>query len=192
MRVWIFNNVEYCIRFCVKWEGSGENSWKKTWCPRKNCWWEQVFISVFQVGIEAWKNARDSTGLTPHDYACIRGHYSYVHLVQRKLDKKSGNGHIILDIPTTAPENNSGKAVKFATFNTEANMARSLRRCGQCEQKLAHGSPQASLSMYRPAMISLVLIAAVCVCAALLFKSSPEVLCSTRPFRWDVLEYGSQ
>ena len=40
-------------------------------------------------------------------------------------------------------------------------------------------------------MLSMVAIAAVCVCVALLFKSSPEVLFVFRPFRWELLDYGS-
>jgi hypothetical protein len=40
-------------------------------------------------------------------------------------------------------------------------------------------------------MLSMVAIAAVCVCVALLFKSSPEVLYVFQPFRWELLKYGS-
>ncbi|KAL3515740.1 hypothetical protein ACH5RR_022642 [Cinchona calisaya] len=70
------------------------------------------------VGVEAWRIARESTGLTPNDYACLQGHYSYIHLVQKKI------------------------------------------------------------------------IAAVCICMALLFKSSPEVDYVYGPLRWECLEYG--
>ncbi|KAK4478361.1 hypothetical protein RD792_017651 [Penstemon davidsonii] len=144
------------------------------------------------VGIEAWKNARDSTGLTPHDYACFRGRYSYIHLVQRKLNKKSENTHIVLDIPGALVEQKT-KAVKFAAFETVGNVGRPRpTHCGQCKQKMARGSFRGSLAVYRPAMLSMVAIAAVCVCAALLFKSSPEVLYSLRPFRWELLHYGAQ
>ncbi|KAL0368149.1 UNVERIFIED_CONTAM: Squamosa promoter-binding-like protein 1 [Sesamum calycinum] len=122
------------------------------------------------VGIEAWKKARDSTGLTPHDYACLRGHYSYVHLVQRKLNKKSRR--------RTSCCGHSREGVGI--------------QCRECEQKLSYGRWRASVTIYRPAMVSMVAIAAVCVCAALLFKSSPEVLYSFRPFRWELLKYGSE
>ncbi|KAK6146267.1 hypothetical protein DH2020_020136 [Rehmannia glutinosa] len=149
------------------------------------------------VGIEAWKNARDSTGLTPHDYACLRGHYSYIHLVQRKVNKqKSGNEQVVLDIPGYFLDNsikqkvaNATKSAKLAAFQTEKNTG---RPCRKCEQKLDYGRPRASVMIYRPAMLSMVAIAAVCVCAALLFKSSPEVLYSLRPFRWEQLKYGSE
>ncbi|KAG8372814.1 hypothetical protein BUALT_Bualt12G0106200 [Buddleja alternifolia] len=144
------------------------------------------------VGVEAWKNARDSTGLTPHDYACFSGHYSHINLVQRKLDKKSGKGQVIVDIPAALLDGSIKQKIgnprmlsKWAAFQTEKN-------CRQCDQKLAYGRLRGSLRIYRPTMLSMVAIAAVCVCAALLFKSSPEVLCSFRPFRWELLKFGSQ
>lgn len=144
------------------------------------------------VGIEAWKTARDSTGLTPNDYACMRGHYSYIHLVQRKISKKSESGHVVLNIPNTFMDCKPSEGLKPAKFTSldsiEAKAAQ--RHCRLCEQKLAYGTSRTSL-VYRPVMLSMVAIAAVCVCVALLFKSSPEVLCVFRPFRWELLEYGA-
>ncbi|KAL2464455.1 Squamosa promoter-binding-like protein 1 [Forsythia ovata] len=153
------------------------------------------------VGIEAWKGARDSTGLTPYDYACFRGHFSYIHIVQRKINKKAGNGHVV-DIPGTlldgsikhkVPNNAEKSAKSAATFESEMGVGRANERhCRQCEQKLRYGSPsRSSLAIYRPAMLSMVAIAAVCVCVALLFKSSPKVLYVFQPFRWEQLKYGS-
>ncbi|KAL0433864.1 UNVERIFIED_CONTAM: Squamosa promoter-binding-like protein 1 [Sesamum latifolium] len=151
------------------------------------------------VGIEAWKKARDSTGLTPHEYACLRGHYSYVHLVQRKLKKKAGDGQVVVDIPGALIEGNDvkqkiGKGSKWrkmGVLETEKGVG-IQQQCRECEQKLSYGRWRASVTIYRPAMVSMVAIAAVCVCAALLFKSSPEVLYSFRPFRWELLKYGSE
>lgn len=141
---------------------------------------------LVQVGIEAWKSARDSSGLTPHDYACLRGHYSYIHLVQRKLNKKGqGHGHVVVDIPGGGGVDKSKTMVKFAPLESE-------KQCRQCEQKLIYARHRGSVNIYRPAMVSMVAIAAVCVCTALLFKSSPEVFCSFHPFRWELLKYGSQ
>lgn len=128
------------------------------------------------MGIEAWKTARDSSGLTPHDYACVGGHYSYIHLVQRKTNKKSRMGHVAVDIPG-----------KYRALESEKKMG-----CRQCEQKMGYIRQRASVRIYRPAMVSMVAIAAVCVCTALLFKSSPEVFSSFHPFRWELLKYGSQ
>ncbi|KAK3025322.1 hypothetical protein RJ639_043831 [Escallonia herrerae] len=148
------------------------------------------------VGIEAWRSARDSTGLTPNDYARMRSHYSYIHLVQKKINMKSGSGHVVLDIPGSLLDYNIKqkladlhKSAKVASFETEKR--RLPKHCKLCEHKLAYGGARTSLAIYRPAMLSMVAIAAVCVCVALLFKSSPEVLYVFQPFRWELLKYGS-
>ncbi|CAA2972129.1 squamosa promoter-binding 1 [Olea europaea subsp. europaea] len=153
------------------------------------------------VGIEVWKGARDSTGLTPYDYACFRGHFSYINLVQRKINKIAENRHIV-DIPGTlldgiikhkVPNDAEKSAKSSATFESEKGVGRANERhCQQCEQKLRCGrSSRLSLAIYRPAMLFMVAIAAVCVCVALLFKSSPEVIYVFQPFRWEQLKYGS-
>ncbi|CAK9160706.1 unnamed protein product [Ilex paraguariensis] len=152
------------------------------------------------VGIKAWRSARDSTGLTPNDYACLRGRYLYIHMIQKKINEKSGSGHVMLDIPGALLGCNmkqkladGHKSGKVASFETEkAVMIANKKRCKLCEQKLAYGSGRTSLAIYRPAMVSIVAIAAVCVCVALLFKSSPEVHCVFQPFRWELLKYGSR
>nr|AUW52984.1 squamosa promoter binding-like protein 12b [Petunia x hybrida] len=145
-----------------------------------------------EVGIEAWKSARDSTGLAPNDYACLRGHYSYIHMVQKKINEKPGDEHVVLNIPGSLLDNSlkqklsdGHRSVKVASLQTEKS------QCRQCKQKLSYGNSGSSLALYKPAMLSMVAIAAICVCVALLFKSSPEVLYSFRPFRWEQLKYGS-
>lgn len=142
------------------------------------------------MGIEAWKNARDSTGMTPNDYASMQGRYSYIHLVQRKISKKLESGHVVVDIPGAILDSNSKqkqsdghRSSKVASFDTEKFEIKALMRgdCKLCSQKLAYGSTRSLV--YRPAMLSMVTIAAVCVCVALLFKSS---LC-----QWEQLKFGS-
>ncbi|MCD7450350.1 hypothetical protein HAX54_005552 [Datura stramonium] len=153
-----------------------------------------------EVGVEAWKSACDSTGLTPSDYACLRGHYSYVHMVQKKIKQKPGDGHVVLDIPGSLLDSNLKQklsdahgSVKVTSLQTEKPLGTPIhRQCRQCKQKLSYGrNSGTSLAIYKPAMLSMVAIAAICVCVALLFKSSPEVLYSFRPFRWELLKYGS-
>ncbi|OIT02312.1 PREDICTED: squamosa promoter-binding-like protein 1 [Nicotiana attenuata] len=147
-----------------------------------------------KVAIEAWKNTRDSTGFTPEDYARLRGHYSYIHLVQRKISKKATSGHIVVDIPIVPSiENSNQKEEEFATNSLEISMTERRpisRPCGLCHKKLAYGSRSRSL-LYRPAMFSMVAMAAVCVCVALLFRGSPEVLYIFRPFRWEMVDFGT-
>ncbi|KAI4331007.1 hypothetical protein MLD38_029239 [Melastoma candidum] len=146
------------------------------------------------VGVEAWKTARDSTGSTPEDYARLRGHYSYIHFVQKKINKRSRPLHAVVDIPSVTPEEsidqNQSKGPKASLEIGNLRHGSSQQSCGQCSQKLTYGLRGRSL-LYRPTMLSMVTIAAVCVCVALLFKSCPEVLYVFRPFRWEMLEYGS-
>lgn len=140
-----------------------------------------------QVGIEAWKTSRDSSGLTPYDYACLRGYHSYIHLIQRKINKKDENAHTV-DIPE---EKDGLKSLKIVGMQVEKmEMNRLQGHCKLCKFKLVYGQRRTSMA-YRPAMLSMVAIAAICVCVALLFKSSPEVLYVFRPFRWELLKYGS-
>ncbi|KAK8639625.1 hypothetical protein V6N13_137998 [Hibiscus sabdariffa] len=149
-----------------------------------------------KVGIKAWKSAQDSTGSTPEDYARLRGHYSYIHLVQKKINKRPPSGHVVLDIPDALPNcSTSQKQNRDSTSSFELGHLelRSMKQqCKLCDQKLAYGYATASRSLvYRPAMLSMVAVAAVCVCVALLFKSCPEVLFVFRPFRWELLDYGT-
>lgn len=149
-------------------------------------------FAPIQVGVEAWKSARDDLGLTPNDYACLRGHYSYIHLVQRKSAGKSEGGHVILDVLTNSKQKPLEGPRSTKTFRLESNKTEhglSRLHCKLCEQKIPCRSTRTSL-VARPAMVSLVAIAAVCVCAALLFKSLPEVRCTFRPFLWEDLKYG--
>ncbi|PPS08029.1 hypothetical protein GOBAR_AA12622 [Gossypium barbadense] len=159
---------------------------------------DQSYNDELILDIEAWKSAQDCTGLTPNDYARLQGHYSYIHLVQRKINKKSECGYVVLDIPGTPLDCNSKQKLSDGTRSAMAvsleiqKIKKKPRQdgCKACEKKLAYGNRTTSL-LYRPTMLSMVAIAAVCVCVALLFKSSPEVLYVFRPFRWELLKYGS-
>ncbi|KAF5806219.1 putative transcription factor SBP family [Helianthus annuus] len=137
------------------------------------------------VGLDAWRNSRDSSGLTPYDYASLRGHYNYIHLVQRKINRKKG--HVVVDMPP--PHKVSGFETEKAVVVRPVVVQKS---CNQCERKLAYyGGGRSSLAIYKPAMLSMVAIAAVCVCVALLFKSSPQVMYVFQPFIWERLKYGA-
>jgi hypothetical protein len=144
------------------------------------------------VGIGAWKNARDSTGFTPEAYARLRGHYSYIHMVQKKINKRPATkaGHVIVNIPGVKSDTNVNQKQNNKLTAASFEIGRVNGSCKLCDQKLAYRTAHRSL-VYRPAMLSMVAIAAVCVCVALLFKSCPEVLYVFRPFRWEMLEYGT-
>lgn len=151
------------------------------------------------MGIEAWKSALDSSGSTPEDYARLRGHYSYIHLVQRKINKRSTTTeHVVVDMPNNVNDlsGNQKQNSELRSSSSSLEIERPQLKwnhpgqCRVCDRKVGYGSRSRSL-LYRPAMLSMVAIAAVCVCIALLFKSSPEVVYIFRPFRWELLEYGT-
>ena len=148
-----------------------------------------------QVGIEAWKNACDNTGSTPEDYARLRGHYSYIHLVQKKINKRKGAAHVVVDIPSSVTECNTNQKQNESSTSFEIAKAEATSvqgQCRLCDNKLYCRTTAIGRSLvHRPAMLSMVAIAAVCVCVALLFKSSPEVLYVFRPFRWESLDFGT-
>ncbi|KAL0420180.1 UNVERIFIED_CONTAM: Squamosa promoter-binding-like protein 1 [Sesamum radiatum] len=144
-----------------------------------------------KVGIGAWKSALDSTGFTPEDYARLRGHYSYIHLVQRKINRRVSSGHVVVDISDTVSESSINQKPNMeppASF--EIAIKGIQRPCGVCAQNMVHRTGSRTL-LYRPAMLSMLAIAAVCVCVAILMKSLPRVLFVFRPFSWEMLEYGS-
>jgi len=135
--------------------------------------------------------------LTPYDHASLRGYYSYIQLVQKKISNTCKSEHV-LNIPGTLVDSNikqkqsdGHRSSKVSSLQTEKiETTAMLRHCGLCQQKLAYGGVRSAV-VYRPAMLSMVAIAAVCVCVALLFKSSPKVYYVFQPFSWELLEYGS-
>ncbi|CAD6231743.1 unnamed protein product [Miscanthus lutarioriparius] len=151
-----------------------------------------------QLGIKAWKNARDATGFTPEEYARQRGHVSYIQMVQDKIDRRVSRDHVSVTIPTTIDtvgKHASGlKSADQITFGVEKhlsiNQTSGCRQCVQQVQQLAFFHPRTNMFLSnRPAMLSLVAIAAVCVCVGLLMKSPPQVACM-RPFLWDDIRWG--
>ncbi|XP_008810336.2 squamosa promoter-binding-like protein 6 [Phoenix dactylifera] len=151
------------------------------------------------IGIKAWKNAHDSTGFTPEDYAHARGHKSYVEMVQEKIDKQPGKGHAVVDIPGKPPAPDSHKLSDGPNFGKLSGFEMSMNKvgpaqqiyCNRCSQQLVYRSSAARTLLYRPAMLSMVGIAAVCVCVGLLLKGPPEVFYVFPQFRWELLGYGT-
>lgn len=154
-----------------------------------------------QLGIKAWKNARDDTGLTPEDYAQKRGHISYIQMVQHKIDQRLPKAHVSVAIPsrpsatdTVGKHTNQIKPTDQTTFDVEKSR-QSINQplsCGQCAHQVHQLTNRPRTNKYlstRPAMLSLVAIAAVCVCVGLILKSPPHVGCM-KPFLWEKILWG--
>ncbi|XP_064994896.1 squamosa promoter-binding-like protein 6 isoform X1 [Musa acuminata AAA Group] len=146
------------------------------------------------LGIKAWKNVRDCVGFTPEDYALAQGHDSYIRLVQKKIDKQHHQSQVVLNIPGVVSYElvdalKSGKPNLFQI--TKSCLSRERQPyCNRCSQKIAYPNSVARTILYRPVMLSLVGIAAVCVCMGLLFKTPPQVFYVFPSFRWELLDYG--
>lgn len=154
-----------------------------------------------QYGLKAWKTARDSTGFTPEDYAFARRHGSYITLMQNKIDKIATKFDVAVTIPsrlslppdpTSHKQSKKLKSGKLFGLEIDASKSKPSRRpyCKLCDHPMAYRSAGGRSLVYRPVLLSMVGIAAVCVCVALLFKGPPEVLFVYPPFRWELLEYG--
>uniref|UniRef100_A0A0C9RMY9 TSA: Wollemia nobilis Ref_Wollemi_Transcript_9851_4110 transcribed RNA sequence n=1 Tax=Wollemia nobilis TaxID=56998 RepID=A0A0C9RMY9_9CONI len=61
--------------------------------------------------------------------------------------------------------------------------------CKLCNQQQL-SKRRTSTLVYRPAMLSMVAIATVCVCVTLLLKGPPQVLFVMPPFRWEAIGFG--
>lgn len=153
-----------------------------------------------QLGITAWGSARDSTGFSPEDYARSRGYESYLQLVQKKINRQFDKGSVVLDISGSSLATNSSQkqldnlcSSKLSGFQIDMRKMEQIIRpaCKLCAQQVIYRSPVGRSLLYRPVMLSMVGIAAVCVCVGLLLKSPPLVLYLNHPFRWESLGYGS-
>ncbi|KAK1317504.1 Squamosa promoter-binding-like protein 1 [Acorus calamus] len=151
-----------------------------------------------QLGIQSWKTIRDATGYTPEDYARSKGHNSYIDLLQKKTDTGKPEPdqeprHVVLDIPTiiamgVPKEADAGKQLAF-------QMEKPVLSCKLCinqqQQRMAYRDMGRRSLFYRPMMLSMVGIAAVCVCVGILLKGPPEVWCAYPPFRWEMIGFGT-
>ncbi|KAK3164172.1 hypothetical protein QOZ80_1AG0013720 [Eleusine coracana subsp. coracana] len=149
-----------------------------------------------QMGINVWKNARDATGFTPEDYARKRGFISYIQMVQEKIDQRIPKAHLSVAIagrPCTidivGKHTSRLNSTDKITFDVEKCSIKQPLSCNQCVQQLRYRPQTSRFLSNRPAVLSLVAIAAVCVCVGLLMKSPPYVGCM-RPFLWEHIKWG--
>lgn len=132
-------------------------------------------------------------GLTPNDYATLKHHYSYINLVQSKLTarRKPYSPQLILDMPQPIiglPKNRTTPT----SLQTKTHGGSGQGQCELCKyRKPARFQITKACLPYRPTLVSVLSIAALCVCVALLFRGSPEVIYIFRPFRWETVKYGS-
>ncbi|KAK1292238.1 Squamosa promoter-binding-like protein 1 [Acorus calamus] len=85
-------------------------------------------------------------------------------------------------------EADAGKQLAF-------QMEKPVLSCKLCinqqQQRMAYRDMGRRSLFYRPMMLSMVGIAAVCVCVGILLKGPPEVWCAYPPFRWEMIGFGT-
>ncbi|KAM3279794.1 hypothetical protein ACQJBY_046895 [Aegilops geniculata] len=147
------------------------------------------------VGLNAWRNARDEIGFTPEDYARQRGNDAYINLVQKKIDRHLGKGHVVLGVPSSmCPGITDG--VKAGDISLEICKAMpmtttSATRCNICSrQGKMYPNSLARTFLYRPAMFTVMGVAVICVCVGILLHTLPKVYAAPN-FRWELLERGA-
>ncbi|RLN38687.1 squamosa promoter-binding-like protein 6 [Panicum miliaceum] len=142
------------------------------------------------VGISVWSNARDETGFTPEDYARQRGNDAYLNLVHKKIDKHLGKGHVVLGVPSSMcsviPD---GAKPGDVSLEICRPMSASVPRCLLCTQQALYPNSGARNFLYRPAMLTVMGVAVVCVCVGILLHTFPRVYAAPT-FRWELLERG--
>ncbi|CAM0881042.1 unnamed protein product [Alopecurus aequalis] len=154
-----------------------------------------------QIGLKTWKNARDATGYTPEDYARRRGHISYIQMVENKINSRLPEAHVSVSMTsspstthTTKKHGDRSKSIDQTAFHVEKSkyndkQSPSCRQCVQLQNIAYHPRPSRFLSN-RPAVLSLVAIAAVCVCVGLIMQSPPTVGGLRSPFDWNSMRWG--
>ncbi|CAN6297179.1 unnamed protein product [Urochloa humidicola] len=143
------------------------------------------------VGISAWSNARDETGFTPEDYARQRGNDAYLNLLRRKIDKHLGKGHVVLGFPSSmCSVITDGLKPGDVSLEICRPMSASVPSCRLCTQQArVYPNSVARTFLYRPAMLTVMGVAVVCVCVGILLHTFPRVYAAPT-FRWELLERG--
>lgn len=140
---------------------------------------------IFQVGLKAWKTVKDGNHQTPDDYARERSFDLYRLLVQKKLDQKHENPHVVIGIPEEVSNSStfgiSGKSV----------VPPPRQHCNLCTRQVQYRTAVTRTFLYRPALLTMVGIAAVCVCVGILLHTPPKVRFVVPSFRWELVDFGA-
>lgn len=169
-----------------------------------------------QAGLQGWKSACDYAGRTPELHARNRGNLSYNELIERKLlSKRSPSLSItVFDLaqkPAEAGTENSNqlaassqitgsqdaRVVELSSFAQRGALT-STQACRDCRASAMRNpfinpyrSSRAPSRAYRPLMMMMVAVAAVCATVALIFKSAPQLECVMYSLKWEKIMYGS-
>jgi hypothetical protein len=167
-----------------------------------------------QVGLHAWVSKQDETGQTPLSLALVGGNIKSIQLVRAKLALlESMRGSVAINVPgdslphiqdqrpSEASKSAAPKSLNLelpfssnqrSALGAKINTGKARFPCSAFGRQA--GNPGGIVYAYIPKsfLVSLMMIATICVCVCLLFKDPPFVTFVRPPFRWDSLGSGPQ
>ena len=156
------------------------------------------FVVTMQLWAKAWTSAKDCGGQTPLMYALAAGRKNSIKLIQQKLRNRECKRkeetertpqHVALNVDG---DNNINSSSPRSTLFTKKIHAYT---CRGRDLLLTQNLPLRirglnTGSLYRPFMLSMLTVAAVCVCVGVLMKGPPSVNFVQGPFVWESIRYG--
>lgn len=138
----------------------------------------------YQIGMKSWMTSRggDAQDQTPAEWARERAHTSYTQLVQNKIDLTSKKPQVDAGAPDIST---------YLRGHLDIEKGYPHCTCHMQQKQVAHRSAMRGFLVHRPAILTLVSIAAVCVCVGIILKTLPVVRYIRGPFLWDSLERGT-
>lgn len=143
-----------------------------------------------EVWATAWTSANDAFGQTPVMCALTSGNDRYVTMVQGKLhasrneESSAKPPHMALNIGVEDVKSRVARKV-LPTKQIQACTCRA--REAQLPLRI-RGLNKGF--MYRPFVLSMLAVAAVCVCVGVLMRGSPNVNSMQGPFVWESIRFG--
>ncbi|KAH7441721.1 hypothetical protein KP509_03G050900 [Ceratopteris richardii] len=159
-----------------------------------------------EIWATAWVSAEDASGKTPLMYAITSCKNESVIMVQRKLQKL---GRMTLcqkemmkgaKPPPFLILNIDGEEGKHPTAFSSGKVlpieSKQVCTCRARDIRLAQSSPLRIRGlnkgfMQRPFLVSMLAVAAVCVCVGVLMRGSPTINSMQGPFVWESISFGS-
>ncbi|CAM8912595.1 unnamed protein product [Rhodiola kirilowii] len=144
-----------------------------------------------ELGLSCWESLLDESGHSPCAYATLRNNLSYNRLVARKLADRRNN-----QISLSVEENETmerawveqpSPAITHRPKHKTASCSQCAIVAARCSRRKLPGSHGL---VARPFILSMLAIAAVCVCVCLYFRGYPHTG-MVSPFTWEKLDYGT-
>uniref|UniRef100_A0A7N0T023 SBP-type domain-containing protein n=1 Tax=Kalanchoe fedtschenkoi TaxID=63787 RepID=A0A7N0T023_KALFE len=144
-----------------------------------------------ELGLCCWESQLDESGQSPYAYATLRNNLSYNRLVAQKLADRRNN-QISLSVEVNETMEQAWVEPSPAASHVTKHKAGS---CSQCAAVVARCSnrrrvPGSHGMVGRPFILSMLAVAAVCVCVCLYFRGYPYTG-MVSPFTWEKLDYAT-